>query len=157
MFPVEMSEQARARVAVGSMSAVSAGLVVAIVLGVSIVAGHLLGPPVPGTSVGRARGAIPAASIVGPKTTRIALGAQAGRAATGHRRRAHLRAAIGTALSRNEPVPATVHVRANRSASVTASVGPVRVSVKTTTPGKVVGHVGHVVRVVHKVICTLLC
>src|SRR5437763_2363136 len=39
-----MSENARARILVGSMSAVSAGLIVAVVLGVSFLAIPLLGP-----------------------------------------------------------------------------------------------------------------
>ena len=170
-----MSESVRARVIAGSMSAISAAVVAAVLLGVSIAATHAFGAFGPGTStatVSAARGAgtggaqAPAAAIAPPTSPAVrarppaASGAHRGHQAsanaehTGPSRRPHTgrgsHGAVGESLHAG-PVQAS-GTAGSGSATVTVKAGPAGKKVKLRVPPPADQAVG----AVQKTSCTLL-
>jgi hypothetical protein len=166
-----MSEQLRARVVAGSMSALMAGVVAALLLGVAVVSGHFLRPLGAGGSDTTVRvpdravkpGAI-STPVVGPAAPAIGAVANPAPSPGGHHQHHHPRpgcrgcgsggsggsppiAKVGADAG---PVNATASVGSTDS-SVSAQVGPVRVKKKI--------HTGPIVKVAHTVgtiVCALL-
>jgi hypothetical protein len=171
-----MSESVRARVIAGSMSAISAAVVAAVLLGVSIAATHAFGAFGPGTStttVSAARGAgtgvaqAPAAAIAPPAGPAVrahplaASGAHRGHRAstnaehTGPSRRPHTGrgnhgGAVGESVHAG-PVQASA-TAGSGGATVALKAGPAGKKVKVRVPPPADQAVG----AVQKTSCTLL-
>jgi hypothetical protein len=169
----EMSEQARARLVAGSMSVVSAGMVLALVLGLSIVAGHFLRDLGSGSSAGSVTTSRSVGGIVGaPARTQVGPSAQAAAVPAnpvtpishqhhgpgGHPAcvncgpgpATHPGTSIGVGAG---PVHASVTVGAGgKNVTAKVRVGPVKAKV-TIPPGPA----GHVVDAVTKTLCALTC